>query len=114
MDSSAMVKLLASALLPLLELAAAAEHAVLPMLAVLELAVAVLAMLAVLELAAVVAVPAAVASMAAHHASHHVSTSTVAAVRNLVCSVSGGSSCCASSQHAAHAHASSMATTVTG
>jgi hypothetical protein len=102
-----MVKLLASALLPLLELAAAAEHAVLPMLAVLELAMAVLP---VLELAAVVAVPA----MAAHHASHHVPTSTVAAVRNFVCSVSGGSSCCASSQHAAHAHASSMATTVTG
>jgi len=107
-----MVKLLASALLPLLELATAAKHAVLPMLAVLELAVAVLP---VLELAAVVAVPAAVASsMAAHHASHHVSASTVAAVRNLVCSVSSGSSCCASSQHAAHAHASSMATTVTG
>jgi len=112
-----MVKLLASALLPLLELATAAKHAVLPMLAVLELAVAVLP---VLELAAVavpaavpsMAVPTAVPSMAAHHASHHVSTSTVASVRKLVCSVRGGSSCCASRQHAAHA--SSMATTVTG
>lgn len=89
-----LIHLLASALLPLLELAAAAEHAVLPMLAMLELAMAVLP---VLELAAVVAIPATVASMSAHHASHHVSASTVPAVRDLVCSVSGGSSCCASS-----------------
>jgi len=106
---------LASSLLPLLELAAAAEHAVLPMLAVLELAVTVLP---VLELAAVVAsVAAAVASMS-HHASHvstsHVSTShvpTVTATRNLVCSIGHSRSSCTSSEHAAHAAA--MAATMT-
>jgi len=113
-------KLLASSLLPLLELAAAAEHAVLPMLAVLELAVA---MLPVLELATVVASVAAVAdpvATVAHHASSHVSSShvstshvpTVAATRDLVCSIGHGRSSCSSSQHAAHA-TTSMATTVT-
>jgi hypothetical protein len=69
-----------------------------------------------LELAAVVtpvaAVADSVASMA-HHASSHVSTSHVPTVtaRNLVCSISHCRSCCASSEHAAHAR--SMATTMT-